>query len=100
MVVGILFVTCLLLVVGSVVYGRRLMRKERSEAVFGNPQRAAGGWHWIVAGVSSLLLLWFYFSWDAARSFFPLAANELCQVAKVAYSINPIRIATGKFNST
>lgn len=91
MVVGILFVTCLLLVVGSVVYGRRLMRKERSEAVFGNPQRAAGGWHWIVAGVSSLLLLWFYFSWDAARSFFPLAANELCQVAKVTYSINPIR---------
>lgn len=91
MIVAVLFITCLLLVIGSILLGQRIIRREKIEAVFGNPERAAGGWHWIIAGVSSLLLLWFYFSWDAARSFFPLAANELCQVAKVSYAINPSR---------
>ena len=91
MIVAILFIACLLLVIGSILFGQELIRTEKTDAVFGNPERASGGWHWIVAGISSLLLLWFYFSWDAARSFFPLAANELCQVAKVTYAINPGR---------
>jgi len=49
------------------------------------------GWHWVYAGVASILVIWFYFSWDAARSFFPKAANELCQVARVDTAINPMR---------
>ena len=91
MIVGALFIVCALLIIGSVFYARRIVRREKSSAVFGNPERAKGGWYWIIAGGCSLLLLWFYFSWDAARSFFPNAANELCQVAKVAYAINPTR---------
>ncbi|MES9903561.1 MAG: ABC transporter permease [Sedimenticola sp.] len=90
MTVAILFITCLLLVIGSIFYGKRVIRIERSDAVFGDPERAKGGWYWIVAGISTLLVVWFYFSWDAARSFFPNAANELCQVAKVSYAIRPI----------
>ena len=91
MIVAILFIACLLLVIGSIFFGQKLIRTEKTDAVFGNPERASGGWHWIISGVSSLLLLWFYFSWDAARSFFPLAANELCQLAKVSYAIKPGR---------
>lgn len=89
--VGLIF---LLLVIGlfvSYVYGRRVIRTEKTDAVFGNPEKALGGWYWVIAGVSSILLLWFYFSWDAARSYFPKAANELCQVAKVDTAINPMR---------
>ena len=91
MIVAILFIACLLLIISSIFFGQKLIRTEKTDAVFGNPERASGGWHWIISGVSSLLLLWFYFSWDAARSFFPLAANELCQLAKVSYAIKPGR---------
>ena len=93
MIVGILFIVLIALLIGSIVYGRRLIRTEKTDAVFGNPSRALGGWHWIIAGVSTILLVWFYFSWDAARSYFPLAGNELCQVAKLNRAINPIRSA-------
>ena len=91
MVVGTIFVALIAAFVGSILYGRRLVRIEVSDAVFGNPSRTRNGWHWVVAGVSSILILWFYFSWDAARSFFPLAGNELCQVAKLKRSVNPIQ---------
>jgi taurine transport system permease protein len=91
MVVGFLFIVLIALFVGSIFYGRRLIRTEKTDAVFGNPSRALGGWHWIVAGVSTILLLWFYFSWDAARAFFPNAGNELCQVAKLKRAVNPVR---------
>jgi len=91
MIVGILFIILIAAVIWSIFYGRRLIRTEKSDAVFGNPERALGGWHWIIAGVSSILLLWFYFSWDAGRSYFPKAANEMCQVAKLTRSVNPIR---------
>ena len=33
----------------------------------------------------------FISSWDAARSYFPKAANELCQVAKLTRAANPVR---------
>jgi len=91
MIVGIIFIALLVALVWSIVYGRRLIRTEKTDAVFGNPVRALGGWHWVVAGVSSILLLWFWFSWDAARSYFPKAGNELCQVAKLTRAANPIR---------
>ena len=90
-IVGLLFLLLVGALIGSILYGRRLIVTERTDAVFGNPVRALGGWHWIVAGVSTILVIWFYFSWDAARAWFPDAANELCQVAKVDSAINPVR---------
>ncbi len=93
MIVGTLFIILICLLIGSIIYGRRLVRTEVTDAVFGNPTRALGGWHWIVAGVSSILIIWLYFSWDAGRAFFPKSANELCQVAKLNRTANPIRSA-------
>ena len=93
MIVGFIFVLLIALLTGAMFYGRHLIRTEKTDAVFGNPSRALGGWHWIIAGVSTILLIWFYFSWDAARSYFPLAGNELCQVAKLNRAINPVRSA-------
>ena len=58
-----------------------------SWAVFGNPERAQGGIHWVIVGSSFLLLVWLYYSWDIAKSFFPKSANELCQVGKVDESL-------------
>ena len=33
------------------------------------------------------MLVWLYYSWDIAKSFFPKSANELCQVGKVNESL-------------
>ena len=83
------FITILILVsiVGCVLYGIRLIRTERVDAVFGNPERAKGGTHWIIVGSSAILLVWLYYSWDIAKGFYPKSANELCQVAKVNESL-------------
>ena len=67
------------------------MATERTDLVFGNPAKALGGWYWIITGMSFVMLIWFYFSWDAARAYNPTAANELCQVAKVESAIKPMR---------
>ena len=91
MIVGSIFALLIIVLAATIVYGRRQIRTEKTDAVFGNPSRALGGWHWVVAGASSILLLWFYFSWDAARAYFPTAGNELCQVAKLHRAVNPIR---------
>ena len=74
-------------IVGCVLYGRKLIRTEKVDAVFGNPERAQGGIHWVIVGSSFLLLVWLYYSWDIAKSFFPKSANELCQVGKVNESL-------------
>jgi taurine transport system permease protein len=74
-------------VVGCILYGRRLIRTEKVDAVFGNPERARGGTHWVIVGSSFLLLVWLYYSWDIAKGFYPKSANELCQVAKVNDSL-------------
>ncbi len=74
-------------VVGCILYGRRLIRTEKVDAVFGNPERARGGTHWVIVGSSFLLLIWLYYSWDIAKGFYPKSANELCQVAKVNDSL-------------
>ena len=52
------FITILILVsiVGCILYGRRLIRTEKVDAVFGNPERAKGGAHWVIVGSSFLLL--------------------------------------------
>jgi taurine transport system permease protein len=91
MIVGIIFFLLIVTLIGSIFFGRYVVRTEKSDAVFGNPVRALGGWHWIVCGVSTILVIWFWFSWDAARSYFPLAANELCQVAKLHRAGVPMR---------
>ena len=74
-------------VVGCILYGRRLIRTEKVDAVFGNPERAKGGVHWVIVGSSAILLTWLYYSWDIAKGFYPQSANELCQVAKVNDSL-------------
>lgn len=91
MIVGTLFIVFIALLTWSIFYGRQIISTEKTDAVFGNPVKALGGWHWIIAGVSSIFIVWFYFSWDAARSYFPESANELCQVAKLDRAVNPIR---------
>ncbi|MBD1161469.1 ABC transporter permease subunit [Pelagibacterales bacterium SAG-MED15] len=74
-------------VIGCILYGRRLIKTEKIDAVFGNPERALGGTHWVIVGSSFLLLIWLYYSWDIAKGFYPKSANELCQVAKVNDSL-------------
>ena len=83
------FVTALIFVaiIGCVLYGRRLIKTEKVDAVFGNPERAKGGTHWVIVGTSAILLVWLYYSWDIAKGFYPKSANELCQVAKVNDSL-------------
>ena len=74
-------------VVGCILYGRKLIKTEKIDAVFGNPERAKGGMHWVIVGSSFILLIWLYYSWDIAKAFYPKAANELCQVGKVNDSL-------------
>ena len=83
------FITILIFVavIGCILYGRRLIRTEKVDAVFGNPERAKGGTHWIIVGSSAILMLWLYYSWDIAKGFYPKSANELCQVAKINESL-------------
>ena len=87
MITGIITFLIIFAVIGSILYGRRLIKTEKTDAVFGNPEKAKGGVHWVVVGTSFLLFSWLYFSWDIAKSFFPKSANELCQVAKVNESL-------------
>ena len=87
MITGIITFLVIFAVIGSILYGQRLAKTEKSDAVFGNPERAKGGIHWVVVGTSFLLLSWLYYSWDIAKAFYPKSANELCQVAKVNESL-------------
>ena len=87
MITGFLTFLFFFAIVGCVLYGRKLIRTEKVDAVFGNPERAKGGIHWVIVGSSFLLLIWLYYSWDIAKSFFPKSANELCQVGKVNESL-------------
>ena len=74
-------------IIGCILYGRKLIKTEKVDAVFGNPEKAKGGTHWIIVGSSFILLTWLYYSWDIAKGFYPKSANELCQVAKVNDSL-------------
>ncbi len=87
MLTGIITFVVIFAVIGSILYGRKLAKTEKLDAVFGNPERAKGGVHWVIVGSSFLLLTWLYYSWDMAKSFYPQSANELCQVAKVNDSL-------------
>ena len=87
MLTQIITILILVAIVGCILYGRRLIKTEKVDAVFGNPERAKGGTHWVIVGSSALLLIWLYYSWDIAKGFYPKSANELCQVAKVNDSL-------------
>jgi len=87
MIIGILTFLIIFAVIGSILYGQKLIKTEKTDAVFGNPEKAEGGTHWIIVGTSFLLFSWLYYSWDIAKAFYPKSANELCQVAKVNESL-------------
>ncbi len=91
-------------VVGCILHGRKIIRTEKVDAVFGNPERAKGGTHWVIVGSSFILLTWLYYSWDIAKGFYPKSANELCQVAKVNDSLLSLKylfpIEERQFKST
>ena len=87
MITGIFTFLLILAVIGSILYGRRLIKTEKIDTVFGNPERAKGGTHWVIVGTCFLMLTWLYYSWDIAKSLYPNSANELCQVAKVNESL-------------
>ena len=87
MITQIITILILVSIVGCILYGRRLIKTEKVDAVFGNPERAKGGTHWVIVGSSALLLIWLYYSLDIAKGFYPKSANELCQVAKVNDSL-------------
>ncbi|MDB4081578.1 ABC transporter permease subunit [Candidatus Pelagibacter sp.] len=91
-------------IIGCIMYGRKLIRTEKLDAVFGNPERAKGGTHWIIVGSGVILLTWLYYSWDIAKSFYPQSANELCQVGKVNDSLLSLKylfpIEEREFKST
>jgi taurine transport system permease protein len=91
-------------IIGCIMYGRKLIKTEKVDAVFGNPERARGGTHWIVVGSGVILLTWLYYSWDIAKSFYPQSANELCQVGKVNDSLLSLKylfpIEEREFKST
>jgi taurine transport system permease protein len=87
MITGFLTFVFFFAIVGCILYGRKLIKTEKVDAVFGNPERAQGGLHWVIVGSSFLLLIWLYYSWDMAKSFFPKSANELCQVGKIDESL-------------
>jgi len=91
-------------VVGCILHGRKIIKTEKVDAVFGNPERAKGGTHWIIVGSSFILLTWLYYSWDIAKGFYPKSANELCQVAKVNDSLLSLKylfpIEERQFKST
>ncbi|NQW07040.1 MAG: ABC transporter permease subunit [Candidatus Pelagibacter sp.] len=104
MLTGIITFVVIFAVIGSILYGRKLAKTEKLDAVFGNPERANGGVHWVIVGSSFLLLTWLYYSWDMAKSFYPQSANELCQVAKVNDSLLSLKylfpIEEREFKST
>ena len=83
----IITILIIVAIVGCVMYGRKIIKTEKIDAVFGNPERAKGGTHWVIVGSSVILLTWLYYSWDIAKSFYPQSANELCQVGKVNDSL-------------
>ena len=77
----------------SVYVGLKQSALRSQDEVFGDPERTKGGWYWALCGISTLLLIWFYFSWGMGRAYFPNSGNELCQAAKIDEAISPISAA-------
>lgn len=92
-IAAIIILMLVAMFVTSIYYGRKQTALRKKDEVFGDPERTKGGWYWAVCGISTLLLAWFYFSWGLGRAYFPEAANEMCQVAKLEDAISPIKAA-------
>ena len=90
-IASLVIVILIITLVASVIIGLKQARFRSKDEVFGDPERTLGGWYWTLTGVSTILLLWFYFSWGVGRAFFPEAGNEMCQVAKVETAIAPVK---------
>lgn len=90
LVAAVLIIVIVIAFIVSIVVGRRQSRLRAKDEVFGDPQRTRGGWYWALCGVCSLLMIWFYFSWGVGRAYFPQAANEMCQIAKLDETMSPI----------
>ena len=93
MISAIIIILALVAFVWSIITGRKQTKLKAKDEVFGDPVRTKGGWYWSVMGVSALLLVWSYYSWGAARAYFPESANEMCQVAKLEAAVSPIKAA-------
>ena len=91
MIAAVLIIIMAIMFVASIVIGRKETVLRSKDEVFGDPERTKGGWYWAMCGVSALMLTWFYFSWEIGRSYFPKAANEMCQVAKLEEAVSPIK---------
>jgi len=76
MIIGILTFLIIFAVIGSILYGQRLIKTEKTDAVFGNPEKAEGGVHWVIVGTSFLILSWLYYSWDIAKAFYPRTCSN------------------------
>ena len=104
MITRILIFGIIIAVIIAIRYGRKLIKTEKIDAVFGNPEKAKGGAHWAIVGSSVILFAWLYYSWDIAKTFYPTSANELCQVAKVNDSLLSLKylfpIEEREFKST
>ena len=46
MITGFITFFVIFAVVGAILYGRRLIKTEKTDTVFGNPEKAKGGEHW------------------------------------------------------
>ena len=92
-IAAILILLLIISFVVSIYIGLKQTAFRQKDEVFGDPERTLGGWYWTVTGVSTILLLWFYFSWGVGRAFFPESGNEMCQIAKLETAIAPITAA-------
>ena len=92
-IAAVLILIFLAMFLYSIVIGRRQTALTSKDEVFGDPERTKGGWYWSVCGLSALMLVWFYFSWGTGRAYFPQAANEMCQIAKLEEAVSPIKAA-------
>ncbi len=93
LIAAVLIIVLLVMFVWSIIIGRRQAKLRAKDEIFGDPVRTKGGWYWAVCGVSALMLVWFYYSWGTGRAYFPQAANEMCQIAKLEEAVSPIKAA-------
>ncbi len=90
---AVIIVFLVAMFIWSIILGRNQAVLTAKNEVFGDPERTRGGWYWALCGVATLMLIWFYFSWGIGRAYFPTAANEMCQVAKLEEVVSPIKAA-------
>jgi len=92
-IAAVIILILVAMLIWSISVGRKQSTLRAKDEVFGDPVRTRGGWYWAVCGVATLMLVWFYFSWGIGRAYFPNAANEMCQVAKLEALVSPIKAA-------